>query len=80
MPIALILIAVVLALLFIPLQERAEKNRFERELKQILKDPKVKPKEPFSIDPEIIGRVLFIAFITLVIIFFFAFVYTILNS
>jgi len=65
MAIALILIAVLLALIFIPLQERSEKIKFENDMKKIPRGEK--PKEPFSIDPEISGRILFWIFIFLVL-------------
>jgi len=66
MPIALVLIAALLSLILIPLQKHAEKKKFEKDLDAILKGKKM--REPFSIDPDVMVRVLFIMFAVLVVV------------
>jgi hypothetical protein len=66
MPISFILIAVLLALLVAPFVKMGEERKFERDMDDILKGKK--PKEPFSIDPDVILKILVWSFVILVLV------------
>ena len=72
MPISLILIAAFLALLLYPVQQYLERKKFEKDIERISQGKKPKPE--FSIDPDVILRVLFIAFIMLVFVILVGFI------